>query len=225
MVGKEVNMTDCDILSKVDHTALSPTLTWAELKTELDFASEHHCARMAIAPNYVRRSRDYFNSIGSGMGISSCVSFPRGDASTETKVFEIEDSLGNGASEIDAVVNQCEVKNRNWDSIDREFKELRKACGRHPLKIIIETSELNDSEIIRLCRLITDNGIDYVKTSTGFSKGGATVEGVRLTSRNIGPAVRIKASGGIRTREDAVTYLELGVARIGTRFTREFISE
>lgn len=218
-------MTDNEIIEKVDHTALSPTLTWEELKKELDFAAQHNCACMAISPNYVKRARDYFSSINSDMEISSCISFPRGDATTETKVFEIKDAIINGATEIDAVVNQCEVKNKNWDYVKNEFIELKKACGNIPLKIIIETSELNEEEKIKLCKLITETNVDYVKTSTGFSNGGATFEDIKLIKKNIGPNVKIKASGGIKTRKDAEQFIQLGVSRIGTKFTREFITQ
>ena len=209
-------MTDRDIIKKVDHTALSTTLTWDELKIELDFAMNCNCACVAISPNYVKRAREYFNSNGSNMDISSCVAFPRGDSTTETKVFEIKDSIKNGATEIDAVVNQCEVKNKNWEYIRKEFEELKKACGHVPLKIIIETSELDEIEKVTLCKLITETNIDYVKTSTGFSKGGATIEDILLIKKCIGPKVKVKASGGIRDKEAALKMIEAGAVRLGT---------
>ena len=217
-------MTDKDIISHVDHTALSPTLTWKELETELRFAADSGCACMAISPNYVKRSREFLNEIGSSLDISSCISFPRGDTTTAVKIFEINDSIKNGATEIDAVVNLCEVKNSNWKYIETELREMKKACGEVPLKLIIETSELTKDEKIRLCELISETGVDYVKTSTGFSKGGATPEDIALIKEHISPSVKIKASGGITTREAAVMYLEMGVDRIGTKYTREFLT-
>lgn len=225
IIFEEEKMTDKEIFAHVDHTALSPTLTWSELVEELNVAIEYGCACMAISGNYVKRAREYFDKAGSSVEISSCISFPRGDSTTAVKVFEIKNSIENGATEIDAVVNQCEVKNKNWGYIENEFIKMKEACGNVPLKIIIETSELNTEEKIKLCELITKAGIDYVKTSTGFSKSGATMEDILLIKKHIGGSVKIKASGGIRTREDAVAYLEAGVDRIGTKFTKDFVSK
>ena len=210
-----LTMTDKDIISHVDHTALSPTLTWKELETELRFAADSGCAGMAISPNYVKRSREFLNEIGSSLDISSCISFPRGDTTTAVKIFEINDSIKNGATEIDAVVNLCEVKNSNWKYIETELREMKKACGEVPLKLIIETSELTKDEKIRLCELISETGVDYVKTSTGFSSGGATEKDVRLMKSLVGKGVKVKAAGGIRTLEAAEKLIEAGADRIG----------
>jgi len=217
---EELGMTDREILSHIDHTNLNNTATFEEIKATIDEGVELGCRAICIAPHYIKQAVQY---AGGRIGVGAAVGFPRGDQTTATKVFETEEAVRNGASDIDVVINLCEVKNGNYDFVLDELKQVRRACKGIVLKVIVETSELTEAEKIKMCQVVTDSGADYIKTSTGFSSGGATLEDIRLIKENIGPNLKIKASGGIKTREQAVAYLELGVDRIGTKFTRCFI--
>ena len=216
-------MNNIDIISKIDHSVLSTTLTFKELKEEIDFALEAGCACLAISPNYIKESAQYIKEKNGKIFLSSAIGFSRGDTTTKTKIFEAVESIENGATEIDAMINLCQVKSGNWEYIENEFRELRKVCKDISLKIIVETSELTAEEKIKICQLITLTKIDYIKTSTGFSSSGATFADIELFKKHIGKNVKIKASGGVKTREDAVKFIEMGVDRIGTKFSREFI--
>jgi deoxyribose-phosphate aldolase len=200
------------ILNATDHTLLRPTATWDEIKELLDEGIEFHCASCCIPPSYVREAVDY---VGDDLPICTVIGFPHGCHTTGTKLFETEDGLENGAAEIDMVINLGWVKDGLWDLIGDEIEQIRDLCDDAILKVIIETSELTEREKIHMCDIVTACEADFIKTSTGFASGGATPEDVDLLRRHIGPHIRVKASGGIRTFEDAQRMMELGADRIG----------
>lgn len=201
------------ILSRVDHTLLSPAATWEEIRAVLDDAIRYRTASACIPPSYVSRARAY---AGDGLTICTVVGFPNGSSTTAVKVFETADAVKNGAGEIDMVVNLGWVKDGLWDEVLAEIRAVRAACGGHILKVIIETCLLTDEEKIALCQAVTESGADYIKTSTGFSTGGATREDVDLLRRNVDARVKVKAAGGIASLEDAQDFLSLGADRLGT---------
>ncbi len=201
------------LLSHVDHTLLSPTAAWEEIRRLCDEGVEYGCASVCIPPSYVRQAADYLRG---RCRVCTVIGFPNGYSTTAVKVFEAEDAVKNGADEIDMVVNLGWVKDRRWDEVLRELKALRAATRGRVLKVIIETCVLTDEEKRALCRLVTEAQADYIKTSTGFSTGGATREDVALFARNVGPEVKIKAAGGISTLQDAEDFLALGADRLGT---------
>lgn len=211
-------MEDRDILSKVDHTNLNNCATWEEIRETIDEGISYGCASICIMPYYMKKAAAY---AAGRIDIGGAIGFPRGDHLTSVKVFETEQAVKDGAKEIDMVINLCEVKAGNFDIVLDDIRAVRNACP-GVLKVIVETSELTETEKIKLCQVVTESGADYIKTSTGFSKSGATLEDVKLFTKHIGPDVKIKASGGIKTREDAEKYLEAGVSRIGTKFTKDF---
>ena len=167
---------------------------------------------MCVPPCYVK----YINDKYPELNICTVIGFPLGYNTTEVKCFEARDAIRNGASEIDMVINLCWVKNGEFDKVESEIAELRRACGSHILKVIIETCYLTEEEKITLCGCVTRAGADFIKTSTGFGTGGATLSDIQLFSRNIGSGVRMKAAGGVKTREDLEMFLEAGCDRIGT---------
>ena len=201
-----------NILSHVDHTLLRPEATWDQIKTLCDEAMEFGCASVCIPPAWVKPAADYVQGY---LKLCTVIGFPNGYSTTAAKLFETKDAVENGASEIDMVLNIGMVKDRKWGDLTQEVKAVKAACLGRPLKVIIETCLLSDMEKIRLCQLLTRAGADYVKTSTGFSTGGATREDVALLRENLPEDVLIKASGGIRTLEDAQAFLDLGADRIG----------
>jgi len=205
-------MDIANILSHVDHTLLKPEATWDQIKTLCDEAMEFGCATVCIPPAWVKPAADYVQGY---LKICTVIGFPNGYSTTASKLFETKDAVENGASEIDMVVNVGMVKDRKWSDLTQEVKGVKAACLGRPLKVIIETCLLSDMEKVRLCQLLTRAGADYVKTSTGFSTGGATREDVALLRENLPEEVSIKASGGIRTLEDAQAFLDLGADRIG----------
>lgn len=211
-------MEDRDILSKVDHTNLNNCATWEDIRATIDEGIAYGCASICIMPYYMKKAVTY---AAGRIDIGGAVGFPRGDHPTSVKVFETEQAVKDGAKEIDMVINLCEVKAGNFDIVLDDIRAVRNACP-GVLKVIVETSELTETEKIKLCQVVTESGADYIKTSTGFSKSGATLEDVKLFKKYIGPDVKIKASGGIKTREEAEKYLEAGVSRIGTKFTKDF---
>lgn len=206
-------MTQEEILSKVDHTLLTQTATWDEIKAICDDAVIYGTASVCIPPSFVKKAKEY---VGDKMKICTVIGFPNGYSTSEVKVFETRQALKDGADEIDMVISIGTVKEGKYDRVLKEIRDIKAACGSHILKVIIETCLLTDEEKINLCHVVTDSGADYIKTSTGFGGGGATFEDVKLFAENIGPGVKIKAAGGITSMEDAEKFIELGASRLGT---------
>ena len=205
-------MDTATILSHVDHTLLKPEATWEQIKTLCDEAMEFGCATVCIPPSFVKQAAAY---VQGNLMICTVIGFPNGYNTTAAKIFETKDAVENGASEIDMVINNGMVKDRQWDDIAHEIAGIKAACLGRPLKVIIETCLLSDMEKIKLCQLAAKEEVAYVKTSTGFSTGGATREDVALLRENLPASVKVKASGGIRTLEDGQAYLDLGADRLG----------
>ena len=205
-------MDTATILSHVDHTLLKPEATWEQIKTLCDEAMEFGCATVCIPPSFVKQAAAY---VQGNLKICTVIGFPNGYNTTAAKIFETKDAVENGASEIDMVINNGMVKDRQWDDIAHEIAGIKAACLGRPLKVIIETCLLSDMEKIMLCQLAAKEEVAYVKTSTGFSTGGATREDVALLRENLPASVKVKASGGIRTLEDGQAYLDLGADRLG----------
>lgn len=205
-------MDTATILSHVDHTLLKPEATWEQIKTLCDEAMEFGCATVCIPPSFVKQAAAY---VQGNLKICTVIGFPNGYNTTAAKIFETKDAVENGASEIDMVINNGMVKDRQWDDIAHEIAGIKAACLGRPLKVIIETCLLSDMEKIKLCQLAAKEEVAYVKTSTGFSTGGATCEDVALLRENLPASVKVKASGGIRTLEDGQAYLDLGADRLG----------
>ena len=204
-------MTNKEMLTYVDHTLLKPTTTWNQIKTLCEEAMKYHTASVCIPCSFISRAHEAFPELN----LCTVVGFPLGYSTTASKLFETREALHNGASEIDMVVNLGDVKEGNFDKVTEEIRELKKACGDKILKVIIETCYLTEEEKIELCHCVTDGGADFIKTSTGFGSAGATFDDIKLFREHIGPGVKIKAAGGIRTYEDIVTYIELGCDRLG----------
>ena len=204
-------MTNKEMLTYVDHTLLKPTATWNQIKTLCEEAIKYHTASVCIPCSFISRAHEAFPELN----LCTVVGFPLGYSTTASKLFETREALHNGASEIDMVVNLGDVKEGNFDKVTQEIRELKKACGDKILKVIIETCYLTEEEKIELCHCVTDGGADFIKTSTGFGSAGATFDDIKLFRQHIGPGVKIKAAGGIRTYEDIVTYIELGCDRLG----------
>ena len=205
-------MDTATILSHVDHTLLKPEATWEQIKTLCDEAMEFGCATVCIPPSFVKQAAAY---VQGNLKICTVIGFPNGYNTTAAKIFETKDAVENGASEIDMVINNGMVKDRQWDDIAHEIAGIKAACLGRPLKVIIETCLLSDMEKIKLCQLAAKEEVAYVKTSTGFSTGGATRKDVALLRENLPASVKVKASGGIRTLEDGQAYLDLGADRLG----------
>ena len=202
-----------EILSMCDHTLLSQSATWEEIQTVIDDGIKYQTASVCIPPSYVRRASNYADG---RVKICTVIGFPNGYSTTKTKLFETQDALSSGADEIDMVVNIGEVKAGHFDAVRDEIRILKSACGNKILKVIIETCLLTEEEKIRMCRIVTESGADFIKTSTGFSTAGATPEDVALFARHVGEGVRIKAAGGISSLADAEEFLRLGADRLGT---------
>lgn len=202
-----------DILSRVDHTLLSQTATWAEIRTICDDGVKYGCASVCIPASYVRRAAEY---VDGKIAVCTVIGFPNGYDTTAAKCFEAADAVKNGASEIDMVINIGWVKDKKFAQIEEEIRTLKKACGTKILKVIIETCLLTEEEKIRLCEIVTASGADYIKTSTGFSTAGATPEDIALFAKHVGKDIKIKAAGGISSFEDAEEFVRLGADRLGT---------
>ena len=202
-----------NILSKCDHTLLAQTATKEDIFRILDDGMKYHTASACIPPCFVKAASEYVNG---KLAICTVIGFPNGYNSTEVKKFETERALADGADEIDMVINIGELKAGNYDYVRDEIATLKKACGDKILKVIIETCLLTDEEKIICCKLVTEAGADFIKTSTGFSKAGATFEDVKLMVENVGKGVKVKAAGGIGSIADAEKFLELGADRLGT---------
>ena len=202
-----------DILSRVDHTLLSQTATWAEIRTICDDGVKYGCASVCIPASYVRRAAEY---VDGKIAVCTVIGFPNGYDTTAAKCFEAADAVKNGASEIDMVINVGWVKDGLYDDVLAEIRAVKEACAGKLLKVIIETCMLTDAEKIELCRVVSESGADYIKTSTGFGGGGATREDVALFAKHVGPNVKIKAAGGIANLQDAEDFINLGASRLGT---------
>ena len=205
-------MDRTDILSKVDHTLLTPVATWEQVKTVCEEGLEFSTASVCIPPRYVKQASAY---VGNRLKVCTVVGFPNGYSTPEVKVFETEDAIRNGSDEIDMVINLGLAKAGDWEGVLTEIKAVKASCKGRILKVIVEACQLTREEKVAMCRIVSMSGADFIKTSTGFSTGGATVEDVRLFRENIGPDIRIKAAGGIRTFEQAQAMLEAGADRIG----------
>ena len=201
------------ILTMVDHTLLLQGSTWEEIRNICDQGMKFHTASICIPPCYVKRAWEY---MGQDFPITTVIGFPNGNMTTAAKVFEAKDAIANGAAEIDMVLNIGELKAKNDSYVLSEINEVKAACGTHLLKVIIECCILTEEEKIRACRIVTESKADYIKTSTGFSTGGATFADVKLMAEHIGPNIKIKAAGGIASIEDAEKFISLGASRLGT---------
>lgn len=201
------------ILAACDHTLLLQSATWQEVRGILDDAKTYGTASVCISPCYVRQAKEY---VDDAVPICTVIGFPNGTQTTAVKVFETKDALANGADEIDMVINIGMLKEKAYDSVLEEIKAVKAACGDHILKVIIETCLLTEEEKIKMCEIVTQSGADYIKTSTGFSTGGATFDDVALFKECVGPGVKIKAAGGISSLADAERFMELGADRLGT---------
>ncbi len=205
-----------EILSHVDHTLLAQDATWEEIQGVCNEAVKYHTATVCIPPCYVKNVRNYLDTMETDVAICTVIGFPNGYSTTVTKAFETKNAILNGANEIDAVVNIGWLKDKKFEEVYKEIWALRNACGSRPLKVIAETCYLNREEKIELCKIVTRANVNYIKTSTGFGRAGATFEDVSLFAEHVGPNVKIKAAGGISSLEEAQRYLELGASRIGT---------
>lgn len=205
-------MTDSEIFSHIDHTLLRAVSSEAEIDRLCAEAVQYGTASVCIPPSYVRHAHEKYP----GLNICTVIGFPLGYNTTTVKCFETRDAVENGASEIDMVINLGMVKNGDFACVEAEIKAVREACGGKLLKVIIETCYLTDDEKISLCGCVTRAGADYIKTSTGFGTAGAKIEDIRLFAKHIGKEVRMKAAGGVKTREDLEMFLNAGCERIGT---------
>lgn len=210
---KEETMTAEEMLKKVDHTQLKPYATWEDIVTLCEEAVTYHTASVCVPPAYIRRIHETY---GDKVNICTVVGFPLGYSVTEAKVEEVRQALADGCNEIDMVINIADVKNGLYEKVEKEIRILKKACGDHILKVIVETCYLTEEEKVAMCHAVTNAGADYIKTSTGFGTGGATKEDIELFQKHIGPNVKIKAAGGVSTVEDLEMFLELGCDRVGT---------
>ncbi len=201
------------ILSHCDHTLLAVDATWNDIKQICDDGMKYKTASVCIPASFVKQASEY---VDGKLAICTVIGFPNGYSTTETKVFEAKNAIENGADEIDMVINVGLAKEGRFSDILNEIKLLKSACGDKILKVIIETCLLTDDEKIEMCKIVTEAGADFIKTSTGFSKSGATREDIALFAKHIGENVKMKAAGGIRSFEDAQDYLNLGCERLGT---------
>ena len=201
-----------EIMGKVDHTMLKAAADWDAIQVLCQEAVKYGAASVCVPPAYVARIKESF---GESLSICTVIGFPLGYSATEVKTAEARQALAEGAAEIDMVVNLGDVKNQDFPKITAEIAAIKKVCGSHVLKVIIETCYLSDEEKIQLCRCVTEGGADFIKTSTGFGTAGATLEDVALMKAHIGPGVKIKAAGGIRTKEDILAFIHAGCHRIG----------
>ena len=202
-----------DILAKVDHTLLGQTATWEQIKKICDEGMKYETASVCIPPCYVKQAKEY---VGEKLAICTVIGFPNGYNTTAVKVFETKDAIAGGADEIDMVINIGLLKAGCDTQVCDEIRQIKEACGEKILKVIIETCLLTEDEKLRMCKIVTEAGADYIKTSTGFSTAGATLEDVKLMRANVGENVLVKAAGGISGLEDAQAFLDNGAARLGT---------
>lgn len=210
------------ILRAVDHTLLAPTAAWPAIQTLCDEAIRYHTASVCIPPSFVAQAAAYLKG---RVPVCTVIGFPNGYATTKVKVFEADDAVENGADELDMVVNLGWVKAGRDDLILEELRAVRAACPGKVLKVIVETCQLTEAEKIRMCQVVSQSGADFIKTSTGFSSGGATLPDVRLFAAHVAPPLRIKAAGGIATLADAEAFLRAGASRLGTSRVVRLIQE
>ena len=208
-----MNDTVKDILRRVDHTLLSQGATWEEIRAICDDGVKYGCASVCIPASYVKQAAEY---VAGKIAICTVIGFPNGYSTTAAKCFEARNAVENGASEIDMVINIGWVKDGLYDKVLEEIKAVKAACGGKLLKVIIETCLLTEAEKIEMCRVVSDSGAEYIKTSTGFGGGGATREDVALFKAHVAPHVKIKAAGGIANLQDAEDFVALGADRLGT---------
>jgi len=202
-----------EILKRLDHTLLKQTATWEQIKKICDDGMEYQTASVCIPPCFVKRAKEY---VKDKVAVCTVIGFPNGNMTTASKVFETKDAVQNGADEIDMVINIGDVKAGDYDKVLEEIKAIKEACQGRLLKVIIETCLLSEDEKVRMCQVVTESGADYIKTSTGFSTGGATFEDVALMRKHVGTHVKVKAAGGISSVEDGEKFIELGADRLGT---------
>lgn len=215
-------MENSEILKRVDHTLLSQDATWDQIKVILDDGIKYNVASACIPASFVKSASDYVNG---KLPICTVIGFPNGYSTTKTKCFEAEDAVNNGTSEIDMVINIGFLKDKKYDELLNEIKSVKSACKGKLLKVIIETCLLTDEEKIKMCEIVSDSGADFIKTSTGFSKAGATFDDIKLFKKYVKPHVKIKAAGGIKSLEDAEKFIELGADRLGTSRIIKIIKE
>lgn len=215
-------MDHSELLRHVDHTLLRQDAAWSEIKALCDDALRYHTASVCVPPSYVSQCAQYLKG---EIPVCTVIGFPNGYSTTAVKVFEAGDAVANGADEIDMVINLGWVKDRKWAGLQAEIEAVRDACQGRILKVIIETCLLTGEEKTALCRIVTAAGADYIKTSTGFSTGGATREDVALFAAHVGPGVKIKAAGGISTLQDGEDFLALGAQRLGTSRIVKLVKE
>ena len=211
-----------EILSRCDHTLLKPECTMQQIRDLCDEAIHYGCASVCIPPSHVAGAKRY---VGPRLPICTVIGFPNGYMTSAIKAAEAKDAIANGAAEIDMVVNLGMVKDGCWDDVMRDILAVRDATAGHILKVIIETCLLTQDEKIKLCEIVSSSGADYIKTSTGFSTGGATREDVKLLRDNCGPHVKVKAAGGIATLQDAEDMINLGAERLGTSRIVKLVKE
>ena len=202
-----------EILKVCDHTLLSVQATWDDIRAICDDGMKFETASVCIPAAYVKRAKDY---VGDKLAICTVIGFPNGYSTTATKVYETADAIKNGADEIDMVINVGMLKDKMYGEILEEIKAIKAACGEKILKVIIETCLLTDEEKIKMCKIVSEAGADYIKTSTGFSTAGATPADVKIFAEHVAPGVKIKAAGGIASLEDAEEFIRLGASRLGT---------
>ena len=202
-----------EIFKAVDHTLLTQGATWEETKEICEVAVAYGTTSLCIPRPCVERASKY---LAGKMPVCTVIGFPNGYQTTKVKVFETKDAIENGADEIDMVINIGDLKDQNYDKIKEEIQEIKAACGDRILKVIIETCLLTEEEKIKMCQIVTEAGADFIKTSTGFSTGGATFADIALFAEHVGPGVKMKAAGGIKSFEDAEEFLRLGASRLGT---------
>ncbi len=201
------------IFSRVDHTILKAFTTWEDIKKLCDEAIEYKMASVCVPPCYIKKIKDTY---GDNINVCTVIGFPLGYNSTEVKVAETKKAIQDGAGEVDMVINICELKNKNYEYVENEIKALREESKGKILKVIVETCYLTDEEKIKVCELVSNAKADFIKTSTGFGTGGASFEDIELFKKHIADDVKIKASGGIKTKEDMQKYISIGCERLGT---------
>jgi deoxyribose-phosphate aldolase len=206
-------MKEQDMLQYVDHTLLKAVASWEEIKVLCEEAIEYKTASVCVPPSYIKRIQEEY---GKKINICTVIGFPLGYNTTKVKAIECEEALADGASEIDMVINITDVKNGDYNKVEEEIRTLKQITGDKILKVIIETCYLTEDEKIAMCHAVTNAGADYIKTSTGFGTGGATIADIKLFKANIGPNVKIKAAGGVKTIQDLENFIEEGCSRIGT---------
>ena len=206
-------MTKNEIMKYVDHTLLLQGATWSDIKAICDDGLKYGTASVCIPPSYVKEAAEY---LGDRLAVCTVIGFPNGYNTTKVKCAETADAIENGAEEIDMVINIGDLKGGRYDRILEEIKAIKAVCGDKVLKVIIETCLLSDEEKIRMCKIVTEAGADFIKTSTGFSTAGATPADIKLFAENVGEGVKIKAAGGIKSFEDAENFIALGATRLGT---------